>query len=268
MTTLQRTNEAPHVLLLGASGVSGLALIKEHLALADSAANKPYLTLYVRASGRSKLTSVLPSATKSDNPAPRIRIVEGGLTDAAAVRTALSADATFPKVTAVLSVLGAYTSLYHFLTRTQPTPIGDALNSTIIPAMQELNVNRILVLSTTGAFPVPGEDKTKSWGWYLNSFIPWIVVPQGNAEMRAIGEAVLNNKGNSLQPVKGLSATVFRVPLLTNESSDLEVVAFILGGENNTENKTLSRGSMSRWLFKELEEGKWVGGAPSLCNRG
>ena len=265
MAERRQQNKAQHILLLGASGVSGLAFIREHLSISDSEPTKPYLTLYVRASGRTKLTSILASATSDDHPASKIRIVEGGLTDENAIRTALSADATFPKVTAVISVLGAYMSLYHFLTRTKPTPLTDAMNNTIVPAMRELGVKRVFVLSTA-SFQVPGESQKMSWSWYFNHLLPVVFVPHGNAEMKGVAHAVMDNSSGRLEQKQGLEATVFRVPLLTEGNEKLEVRAFVLGGEGNTENKTLSRGSMVKWLLKELEERKWVGGAPMLCN--
>lgn len=266
MTARRQQDRAQHILLLGASGVSGLAFIQEHPSIPDTKPTKPYLTLYIRGAGRSKLTPVLASATSNDTPANKIRIVEGGLTDANAIRTALSADGDFPKVTVVISVLGAYMSLYYFLTRTKPTPISDAMNSTIIPAMREMDIKRIFVLSTPSAFPVPGESKQKSWGWYFSSLIPIVAVPQANAEMKGIAHAIMDNSSSSLERKQGLEATVFRVPMLSEGSGELEVRAFVIGGEGNTENRTLSRRSMARWVLKELEERKWVGGAPVLCN--
>lgn len=264
--TARRQREGPqHILLLGASGVSGLAFITEHLSIPPTDPAKPFLTLYVRASSRSKLTSVLSSATTTDTQASKIRIIEGDLTDESAICTALSANGIFPKVTAVISVLGAYMSLYHFLTRTKPTPIADALRSIVVPAMRAMAVKRILVLSTP-SFQVPGENKQMSWGWYLNGMLPVVVVPQGNAEMKGIAHAVMGNSLGRLEQREGLEATVFRVPLLTEGSRELEVRAFVLGGEGNTENKTLSRRSMVRWLLKELDEKEWIGKSPMLCN--
>lgn len=259
-------SDSQHILLLGASGLSGLAFIQECLDTSSGGDSKPYLTLFVRGSGRSKLTPVLPSATTNNNPATKIRIIEGGLTDKQAVRAALSADDSFPKVTIVISVLGAYPTLYHFITRTTPTPITEALNNTIVPAMLDLDVRRILVLSTPGAFPIFEETKQKSWGWYLNSWIPRIVVPQGHAEMKGIAHAVMDNSSGQVKAKHGLEATVFRVPFLNDGKAELDVTAFVIGGKGNTENKVISRGSMVRWLLREIEERQWVGGAPMLCN--
>lgn len=265
MTARATSTKPEHILLLGASGLSGLAFIRQHLELTDDS-QKPYLTLYARASGRSKLTGILPTAKTSTSPDKHIRVIQGELDDKESVKAALSEDVSFPKVTVVISVLGTYPSFWHFLTRTKPTPIGDALRNMIVPAMQELNVRRIMVLSTATGFPVPDEDAQKGWGWYFNSWIPYIAVPQGNAEMKAIGEVVLENRGKALQPVTGLDATVFRVPFLTDNEANIKVAAFVFGDRNTTENKILSRRSMCKWLLKELQEKQWVNKAPMLCN--
>lgn len=266
MVSHEASAKDEHILLLGASGISGLAFIQQHLEMADDD-KKPYLTLYIRPSGRAKLATVLPAVkTSSDKPAFKIRVVQGALDDKDAIKTALSSDSSFPKVSVVISLLGAYVSLWHFLTRTTPTPIGDAIKNVVVPGMRELNITRIMVLSTPTAFPVPGESKHKSWGWYLNSWMPYIVVPQGNAEMKAIGEAVLDNSGEKLHAVEGLEATVFRVPFLTDDITKPDVVAFIFGDKNTTENKALSRAAMNMWLLREIQDRYWVNNAPMLCD--
>lgn len=266
MATSRQKDKAQHILLVGASGLSGLAFIQQYLELSAEDDKKPYLTLYIRASGRSKLAAVLPSAMTSDSPAARIRIMEGDLSDRSAIRKALSADDMHPKVSTVVSVLGAYMSLYYFFTRTKPTPITDAMNDIIIPVMLELNIKRILVLSTPSAFPVHPEQMEQSWGWYFHKWMPVVVVPQAHAEMKGIAHAVLDNSTSLVSVKHGLEATVFRVPMLNDGEAGLHVAAFILGGTGNVENKTLSRRSLARWLFNEVEEKQWVNGAPLLCN--
>lgn len=267
------TNQTEHILLLGASGATGLTFIKHQLSLPDSSL-KPYLTLYIRSAARTKLASVLPVPTEQSSESTvlathKIRIVEGSLTDSDKVVTALSSSGTFPLVTAVISLLGAYISPYYFITRSKPTPITDALTSVFLPAMSNLGINRILVLSTPSAFPVPSEAANMSWGWWFSNLIPKIVVPQGSAEMEGIAKAVLKqgvSEATTSQP--GLRATVFRVPFLTNVEGSWtkEVRAFVLGGAGNTENKTLTRESLVVWLLEEVEKGRWVDKAPVLAN--
>lgn len=265
MAISRRAAKLQHILLLGASGLSGLAFIQEYLEISDDG-TKPYLTLYVRKSGRAKLATVLDSTKADDNPKAKIRIVEGELDDSRAIQKALAADDSRPQVTTVISVLGAYMSLYYFLTRMKPTPITDALNDTIIPAMNELQITRILVLSTASAFPLAEEKERQSWGWYSHNLLPTIVVPQGSAEMKGIAHAVLDGSHGRINSKHGLEATVFRVPFLNDERGDLDVRAFVIGGQGNTENKTLSRRSQAKWLLAEVDNRQWVNAAPMLCN--
>ncbi len=254
-----------HVLLLGASGATGLVLIKYHLSFPESS-KKPYLTLYVRPSSISKLLPVLSESNTSSTPAPKIRIAKGGLDDKSALTQALSANSSFPRVTTVISLLGAYFSLYHFLTRTTPTPITMAFNTTIVPTLTNLHIPRILVLSTLTGFPVPSEQASKSWGWWLQSLAPRIMIPQGSAEMKGVAEAVMDNSGQELVCRHGLEATVFRVPFLNDAEDGAEARTFVIGEEGATENQNLSRGPLVRWLLGEVEEGKWIGRAPLVTN--
>lgn len=239
-----------HVLLLGGTGETGIVFINQITALGNSA---PLVTLYIRASGRSKLP-----ATANDRP--NIRIVEGGLTDRAALKTALSADGSFPQVTTVISFLGAYMSLWYFLTRQTPHPIADAFSSTILPAMQEVGVKRILALATP-AFQYPEETKKMTWGVWLQLLMPKVVVPQGNAEMKYIANAVVEAGESD----KDLEWTVYRVPMLNHGDANAVVSAGELF-KDFTGTFDLSRGSLSKWLLAELVERKHVRRAPMVGN--
>lgn len=231
-----------HVLLLGASGETGIVFLNHYLTLT----NAPLLTLYIRASGRAKLPKTVADS-------PNIRIFEGGLTDRQAFEKALSAGGPFPQVTTVLSFLGAYISLWYFITRQKPTPIADAFHSTILPTMREVGVKRILALSTPGGFKYPEESAKMTWSAWLNLLPPKIIVPQGNAEMAGIAEAVILAGAEDGQ----LEWTVFRVPLLTHEDPD----AVVSAGELFKDYRgtwQLTRGSLSKWLLAELVERKHV----------
>ena len=83
------------------------------------------------------------------------------------------------------------------------------------------------------------------------------MTPQGNAEMVAIAEAVAAEKD--------LDWTIFRVPHLTEASSDLPVYAGLLGPDYKG-SLSLSRGSQARWILKEIEENVWVKQAPAIGN--
>ncbi|KAF2431803.1 NAD(P)-binding protein [Tothia fuscella] len=224
------------ILVLGATGFSGLAFIKEALVHASN----PNLTLLIRT------PSKLPTEYK-DNP--RITIVEGQLDDPQTLETAMKG------ITTVVSFLGAYMSLSATLLHTTTTPIADTF-PLLFNAMCTANVKRILALSTPTGLPMPGKD-VKPWSWTAMGLFIQLAAPQGNAEMGAIGEAVASQDE--------LDWTVFRVPHLNDGSGELKVEAGYLGGEYKG-GMELSRGSMAKWVLGEIEEGKWIREAPVLGN--
>ena len=262
------TMENQHILLLGATGASGLAFI-------DAALEKtqmPKLTLYVRPGSKAKLP-----ASATNNPNPAMRIVQGQLDDVRALREALSGSSTdpaFPPVTTVVSFLGAYLSFKAVFTRDQSHPIADALQSAVLPAVKTYNISRILVLSTPTAFCHASESKNMPWKWWFYTWLPRLLAPQGNAEMKGIAEAVVKagtgtGSGDGDQDQDHartrLDWTVFRVPHLTDGDPHAKVIAGNLDQAfaGSTE---LSRGSLVRWVLEEIEKKNWVRQAPLLAN--
>ena len=156
-------------------------------------------------------------------------------------------------VDTVTSFLGAYPSLSAFLLRTTTTPIADSFPA-IFNAMRAKGVKRILALSTPAFYVAP---EKLPWSWWFYGFLPPFAVPQGSAEMAAIGK--------QLAAQEDLDWTVFRVPQLTNGAADLPVAAGLLGEEFKG-TKQLSRASMVEWVMKETEKGAWVRGAPVISN--
>ncbi|KAJ7275046.1 hypothetical protein C8J57DRAFT_1313493 [Mycena rebaudengoi] len=67
------------------------------------------------------------------------------------------------------------------------------------------------------------------------------------------------------ETLKCLDWTIFRVPHLTTDAADLPVWAGLWGPEFKG-STSLSRESMSRWVLQEIEQRKWVKGAPALGN--
>jgi len=230
-----------HILVLGATGASGVSFITAALELSK----QPYLTLYVRPGSESKLPD-------SANGRARIRIVEGALDNAPALKIALSAadDSSFPAVTMVISFLGAYLSVKATFTRDQSHPIADALNSAVLPTMKSCDVSRIMVLNTPTAFCHPSESKLMPWKWWFYTLIPLLFAPQGNAEMAGIASAVASAGAED----DHLGWTIFRVPHLNDRDPNAKVISGNLdqGFAGGTE---LSRGSLARWVLKEMEEG-------------
>lgn len=86
--------------------------------------------------------------------------------------------------------------------------------------------------------------------------IPPLIVPQANAEMVAIAEAVAESD---------LDYTIFRIPHLTEGSAELPVYAGLLGPDFKG-SFNLSRASQARWILKEIEERVWIKRLPMLAN--
>jgi len=156
-------------------------------------------------------------------------------------------------VTSVVSVLGAYMSLGAFVSRDTTTPIAKSF-PTVFAAMREKGVKRIIALSTA-AYTVP-EDRM-SWKFYGYSWMPYIMAPQGDAEMKAIAE--------QLAAQDDLDWTIMRVPMLTDGHASLNVYADVLGPGHVS--AQVSRASMGRWILRELKEGRWIKKAPEICNQ-
>lgn len=240
-----------HYLLLGATGVSGIEFIKQVL---EHAGQKPHVTLFIRSGSESKL----PGAALNH---VNFRLVAGSLADPQAIKTALAPDEKFPPVNTVISFLGSYPALRPLFTRDTSHPIADAFSSTILPVMKSSNVSRIIALSTpTGCYSAE-EARTVPWKWWFYMQMPWLLQPQGNAEMAGIADAVIK-AGNK---DRDLEWTVFRVPILTNGSQEAGIVAGYLD-RNYTASLTLSRGSLVKWVFKEVKEKAWTRGTPMLAN--
>lgn len=242
-----------HYLLLGATGASGIEFINQML---EEAARGPipYVTLFLRSGSESKL----PSGTLQQ---VNFRLVQGNLADQQAIQRALAPDGKFPPVTIVVSFLGAYPRLLPLFTRDKSHPIADAFSSSILPAMKANNVSRIIALSTpTGCYSAE-EAKTVPWKWWFYMQMPRLLAPQGNAEMAGIANAVIS-AGNK---DRDLEWTVFRVPHLTEGLRDAGVVAGLLE-RNYTASLDLSRGSLVKWVLKEVKEKAWIRGTPMLAN--
>ena len=234
-----------HILILGATGLSGSALI--HHCLTLSPPSRPYVTLYVRSAER------LPSAIKESPATSKFRVVEGELDSDSDFSAALAPSEEFPPVTTTVSVLGASMSIGPVFSRfffRQPTPIADAFSSNIMPQLKRCGVKRILSLSTPTAMYSESERKSMGWKWWLYSFLPLVLAPQGNAEMKGIAENIIVDAGEDVD------WTVFRVPHLTEAPGKGVIVGKLDGSYQG--NLNLSREALAYWLIQEIEERNWV----------
>jgi len=124
----------------------------------------------------------------------------------------------------------------------------------MLKVMKAKSVRRILSLSTSSFYVHP---ETRLLYMSASQLLPLIFLPQGNAEMVAIAEAVAAEDG--------LDWTIFRVPHLTEGSPDLPVYAGLLGPDYKG-SLSLSRARQARWLLQEIKEKTWIKGAPMLGN--
>ena len=90
------------------------------------------------------------------------------------------------------------------------------------------------------------------------TIIPRVVVPQGNAEMVGIAQAVAAQSH--------LDWTVFRVPFLNDGPADTPVSAGLRGAADYKGSMQLARASLARWLLQEIKDRAWVQQAPVLGN--
>ncbi|KAL6240379.1 hypothetical protein RBB50_012716 [Rhinocladiella similis] len=252
-----------HILVLGATGASGIAFIE---AVAELT-HKPKLTLYVRPGSRSKLPADSSVYATGDNTSARI--IEGHLDDKLAMQKALSASdgpSSFPPVSVVVSFLGSYVSFKAVFTRDKSHPIADAFSTAIMPAMKALRITRILALSTPSALPHPSEGKTMPWKWWLYTCMPILLAPQGNAEMKGIAQAIIDaGSGDDPNCTSAIEWTVFRVPHLTQGDRRAKVVAGLLD-QDFAGSLDLSRGSLVRWVLGEIQDRKFLRQLPMLAN--
>lgn len=243
-----------HILLLGATGLSGVEFIK----LALKQPDPPLLTLLVRKGSQSKLP-----AEALDHGS--VRIVEGALNDTSTINKAISAPSDRsdqPSVTIVISFLGAYIALKPIITRDKSHPIAEAFESTILPAMKSHGVSRIIVLSTPAACHSPAEAKSIPWKWWFYTWIPVLLAPQGHAEMAGIANAVMSAGDKD----KNLEWTVFRVPHLTDgDAPTTKVLAGYLDAQF-AGTLDLTRSSLARWVWSEMDDKAWLRATPLLSN--
>lgn len=223
-------------------GATGLVFVEKAL----DHPSKPHLTLLVRT----------PSKLRPDWLSnPRITIIEGSLTDTTAISKSMHG------ATSVVILLGAYITLTNFLTRSTATPIADALEEVVYPAMLTAGVKRLMVLSSVGGFAQPGDQLGWDKYWLFTHVAPKTVVPGGAAEMRRIGEVTA-----ALGEV--VEWTVFRIPHLNDGDAGGELrveVARNVGAEFKG-GLELSRASLVGWILQELEGKQWVHQSPVLGN--
>ncbi|KJY00552.1 NmrA family protein [Zymoseptoria brevis] len=218
-----------HILLVGATGPSGIAFAQEALVAGHR------LTIFAR-----NPTKLPENISTSSN----VTIVKGEFDDMEAARKAIQTGAT-----ALISFAGP-----------QPPAKGTPVSAfydrffRLIKEDKENSIRRCLVLATP-SFQV-AEDRS-SWKWWFIVSVIRMLGGDAYADIVGIGKVV------SALPVDEVEWTLFRVPVLTN--GDYKPVQTAMVGDGN-DGLTLSRKSNAVWVLQELEEKKWVGRAPALSN--
>ncbi|KAI9725670.1 MAG: hypothetical protein M1828_002955 [Chrysothrix sp. TS-e1954] len=215
-----------HILVFGATGPSGIAFCDAALA------SDLRLTLYVRT------PSKLPARTKDHS---NVQIMHGTFSDADGLAKAAACGAT------------AFVSFAGPIAFQTGMPVTN-MYTTLLPLLQSHAYTRALVLSTA-SWPAPGD--ASSWKyWAIVTFIR-LLAPAPYVEIVGSSAAV------AAQDAERLGWTLFRVPLLTSRAG-MAVRAGMVG--DGGDGSFLTREGLAAWVLQELEEGKWVGKAPLVCD--
>ncbi|KAJ5623207.1 hypothetical protein N7490_011812 [Penicillium lividum] len=218
---------APHILVLGATGQSGLDFCRAALLQGHQ------LTLYVRSP--KKIPEDIASATA-------VSVVEGTLEDQSKLREAIASGPT------------VFVSFAGPVSRANGTPVTDAMKI-IFPLLIENNYKRALVLGTC-SYPAP-EDKG-GFKWKASVILIKIIGGSAYQEFNGLGSFVAS------QDVNQLKWTLFRVPFLGNGAEAPVKTTYTGSGEDGM---FLSRKSIAAWVLAEMkEDSKWVGKTPVLSN--
>ncbi|EIW77326.1 NAD(P)-binding protein [Coniophora puteana RWD-64-598 SS2] len=220
-----------HVLILGATGPSGVLFIRE--ALAHSHA----VTIYARSPHK------LPEDLAIN---AHVTVHKGELDEEAALSDAMDG------VDAVLSALGPNASF----TTSYPTdrPFGRAY-SLILRVMKEKNVHRLIALGTPS---ITDEEDRASLRFALATRLLRYVLNAVYEDVRAIGRT-LRTEGTALD----IQWTIARVPMLTNATETRWHAGYVGDGKSAF---TLSRAAFAAFVIHELEHNEWVGKAPAITD--
>ena len=217
------------VLILGATGPSGLLLVQEALAAGHT------VVLYVRSP--QKLPEDITSNTS-------VTVVEGQLNDEAALSGALEG------VDAVLSALGP--PVKQGPTYPSGTPIAHGY-VVLLDAMHERGVKRLIALGTPSM-----KDEHDKFSLRFATLVAGVALFARNAykDVVAIGETLRAAKEDVLW-------TIARVPILTSSASK-DVVAGYIGDDKV--NTTISRAAFASFCVQQLTSDEWVRKAPLVSS--
>ncbi|KAF7297290.1 hypothetical protein MIND_00962200 [Mycena indigotica] len=207
-------------LVLGATGPSGVLLVRELLAVYPESP----VVIYVRS----------PEKLPGDIPAhPNVTLLKGTLEDEKALGEALEG------VEIVLSALGP-----RQFDHPSGTPLAHAYEG-LIKLMKQRGVNRLLALGT-----ISMEDKADHFNAVFYGMVTTVSISMRNAykDIRAIADVI---RSSSLEHY-----TVFRVPILGNKESR-EVIAGYIGDGKTNNHVTLHRAGFAAFVVAEIANKQW-----------
>jgi len=206
------------VLILGATGASGVKLIEESLAASH--------TIVVFARSPQKLPEHLANN-------PNVIIHKGELTDEVALANAMEG------VEAILSALGP-TGPFH----PSGTPLAHAY-SKILQMMKDRGIRRLIALGTPS---IPDPEDKFSPSIYAMVITVSTFARTAYKEFVAIGN-VMRTEGD------GVDWTIARVPILTNAAEKKVAAGYVGDGKTSS---YLTRAGFGAFVVEELDRNDWV----------
>jgi nucleoside-diphosphate-sugar epimerase len=209
------------VLIFGATGPAGQWLVRKALEAGHE------VTAYVRSPGKLEPTQ------------PRLLVIVGELTDAAAIQRAVEGQ------DAVISLLGPGGS-------STGTPVADGMQR-IVQAMQRAGVRRLIATATTSA---PDAQDRFSLPFWLAMQMVKVLAGSAYDEILATAAAVRNST---------LDWTLVRLPMLSDKPCNRPAVAAHVG-HPAIKLFALSRERLAEFLVAQLSETRWMRQSPALSN--
>ncbi|MDX9865037.1 MAG: SDR family oxidoreductase [Anaerolineaceae bacterium] len=209
------------LLILGASGRTGQHLVKQALAAGH------------------QVTALVRTPEKLDVKDDALTIVQGDVTDAAAVTRAVAGNEV------VLSALGP--------TRTSSDDMLQTAIGNTIAAMQENSMRRVIVV--TGAGVSDPNDNPQFWNRIMSGLLNLLA-------KRVLADSL--GAANLLR-ASDLDWTLVRVPVLTDDPSAGEPwVGYVGKGMGSR----IPRADVAAFMLKQVADDTWVRKSPVITSQG
>ncbi|KAF4572550.1 hypothetical protein EYR36_007058 [Pleurotus pulmonarius] len=218
------------ILVFGATGASGILIVRELLAKLQS----PTIVVYARSPQK------LPEDITTN---PQVIVIKGELDDEDGIDKALEG------VDVVVSVLGPIVSKGPF--HPAGTPIAKAYER-IIAAMKQKLIKRLLVLGTAS-----NADPADKFSLKFSSLVLGVSTFARNAYKDVVAWGELIRKEDDLE------WTIMRVPVLTSGESKEYTAGYIGAPRIGT---LLSRAAYAAFVVDEIQKREWVRKAPMIAS--